>query len=332
MAFEYYRTLTNGNKIPTLGFGTDYIPKGDICVQAVTDAIEIGYRHIDNADCYDNQESVGKAINNCIDRGLVKREDLFVVSKVPDWKQGYEKTIECVKNSLKEMQLDYFDLYLVHSPLRHENNWEPVVLETYKALEELQKQGLIKNIGVSNFARRHLMFLRKNVKILPVVDQVELHPEHQNIDVMDCCFKSYIQPIGWGTLNQGRIFKNETFLKLAEKYNVSPSQIAVRWSYQKGYCPLARSIKKEHIKNNFNIQNFELSDEDMSVLDAMDGGEWSNTHDDSLFQKTNNVVSLPQNITTKYYLFHFIPFLKCKQTESKKKYYLFGIIPILKIK
>lgn len=325
-----YKTLYNNNKIPTLGFGTDYIPKGETVINAVTTAIETGYRHIDNADCYDNQEGVGIAINNCIKRGIVKREDLFIVSKVPDWKQGYEATIECCKNSLREMNLEYFDLYLVHSPLRARADWESKILETYKALEDLYKEGLIKNIGVANFARRHIMHLRKNVSILPVVNQVELHPEHQQLDVQDVCKKSYIQIVAWGALNQGRIFKNDTFIKLAEKYSVTPAQIAIRWSYQKGFCPLARSITPEHIKSNFDILSFEISSEDMQLLDNLDCGEWSNTHDDKLY-KRNELQVKNTKYTRDFKLFSFISFLKeYKESNRITRWYFFGV-PFLKV-
>ena len=169
---------------------------------------------------------------------------------------------------------------------------------------------------------------------MPTVNQFELHPEHQNKDVVDVCEKSYIQPVAWGALNQGRIFKNQTFINLAKKYDVTPSQIAIRWSYQKGYCPLARSIKKEHIKANFDIQNFEITSEDMKILDNLDGGEWSNTHDDSVCQTIYTSTKQLKKDDRKVYiykLFSVIPFVKrIEYGTSKTKWFLFGV-PILKI-
>ena len=141
--------LNNGMEIPIPGFGTDQVPDGETVINAVTWAIESGYRHIDNADCYNNQAGVGIAIKNCIEKGIVKREELFIVNKVPDWKQGYDSTIKCCKESLKLTGLDYFDLYLVHSPRRRLEDWRASVLDTYRAIETLHKEGLVKAIGVS---------------------------------------------------------------------------------------------------------------------------------------------------------------------------------------
>lgn len=325
------KKLFNHIKIPVIGFGTDLIPDGETVINAVTWAIEAGYRLIDNADCYNNQKGVGIAISNCINNGVVKREDLIITSKVPDWKQGYDETIACCKNSLKEMELDYFDLYLVHSPLRGDDNWSDKVFKTYKALIDLKKEGLIKNIGVSNFANRHLLTLfEKFPEVRPVLNQIELHPQHQQKAIVDLCQKSYIQLESWGALNQGRIFKNKTFIELANKYNKTASQIAIKWNLQKGYIPLVRSIKKEHIENNFDVFSFELTESDMLKLDSLDGGEWSNMHDDSLFTKKTQTVQKENNYIKTYKLFGFIPFFK-KYKESKRitRYYLFGL-PVLK--
>lgn len=321
------KILSNNVNIPTLGFGTDLIPDGETVINAVTWAVEAGYRLIDNADCYNNQKGVGIAIHNCIERGVVKREDLFITSKVPDWKQGYEETIACCKNSLREMNLGYFDLYLVHSPLRNCENWQEKITETYKALIDLQKEGLIKNIGVSNFAQRHLSFLFKNFsEVRPVVNQIELHPEHQQRGIVNLCQKSYVQLESWGALNQGRIFKNKVFLDMAGKYHRTPSQIAIRWNLQKGYIPLVRSIKKEHIIDNFDVFNFELQEEDMKILDNLDGGDWSNMHDDSLIHFVKPKEKEISSYCKIYKLFGFIPFLKLIQKGNRLSYwYLFGI-------
>lgn len=328
-----YKTLSDGTKIPPIGFGTDLVPDGETIIDAVTWAIETGYRLIDNADCYNNQDGVGIAINNCIKNGIVKREDLYITNKVPDWKQGYEETIKCCKESLKTSQLDYFDLYLVHSPLRGRNNWEEKIGETYQAIIDLQKEGCIKSIGVSNFALRHLTYLFTNFsKIRPVINQIELHPEHQQREIVDICQKSYIQLESWGALNQGRIFKNGIFINMANKYGKTPAQIAIRWNLQKGYIPLARSIKKEHIENNFKVFDFEISSEDMQILDNLDGGEWSMMHDDSLFNQTPvpAAVSTPNSYSQSYKMFGFLPFMKkYKKNRRITKYYLFGI-PIVK--
>jgi len=333
--FNDVKMLSNGNVIPTLGFGTYGLAQGQQTIDCVACAIKNGCRHIDNADVYLNQESVGLAIQNCIQEGLVTRDKLFVTSKVPDQKQGFDKTVKCFMHTLDMMKLDYLDLYLIHSPLRQNKNWSEIVIDTWRALEYLHEKGLVKSIGVSNFAIRHLDFILKEAKIKPVCNQIELHPQHQQKELVDFCFKNGIQPVAWSTLNQGRIFKNETFLKLADKYGKTAAQIAIRWSFQKGFVPLASSSKPERIENNFEIQDFELSQEDMLLLDGLDGGEFSNWHDDSLIKvkpsSEDKQLQIIPPLKRKYYLFGVIPFLACEQQPHKSKWYLFGL-PILKTK
>lgn len=327
--------LNNGMEIPIPGFGTDQVPDGETVINAVTWAIESGYRHIDNADCYNNQAGVGIAIKNCIEKGIVKREELFIVNKVPDWKQGYGSTIKCCKESLKLTGLDYFDLYLVHSPRRRLEDWRASVLDTYRAIETLHKEGLVKAIGVSNFEIRHLEFILEEAEIKPVVNQIEFHPQHQQKHVVEFCKKHVIQVVGWGTLNQGRIFKNDVFKQLAEKYQKDIGQIATRYSYQKGVVPLVRSTKKERIESNGKIKDFAISSEDMLLLDSLDGGEFSNWHHDGIkpmkMVPADSQEYKPVKYTRKYKLFGFIPFLVEKKYRwNKTKWFLFGI-PVLKI-
>ncbi len=325
--------LISNNNIPSPGFGTDQIPEGETIINAVTWAIEKGYRHIDNADCYDNQAGVGIAVKNCIEKGIVSRKDLFIVNKVPDWKQGYDSTIKCCKESLKTTGFDYFDLYLIHSPIRKSKNWQKTVLDSYRALETLYKEGLVKAIGVSNFEIRHLEFILEEAEIKPIVNQIEFHPQHQQKHVVEFCKKHNIQVVGWGTLNQGRIFKNEVFKQIATKYQKDIGQIATRYSYQKGIIPLVRSIKEERIKSNFDIFDFELSADDVKLLDGLDGGEFSNWHHDGIVPKTDSSKEFsPAQYTRKYKLFGFVPFLTEKKYRwNKTKWFLFGIIPLVKI-
>lgn len=332
-----YKTLSNGNRIPAFGFGTDLVPDDETIINAVTWAIEAGYRLIDNADCYHNETGVGIAIKNCIEKGIVKREDLFITNKVPDWKQGYDSTIKCCKESLKRTGLEYFDLYLVHSPYRQNPNWEKSVLDTYRAIETLYKEGLVKAIGVSNFEIRHLEFILREAKIKPMVNQFEIHPEHQQKHVVEFCTKNDIISESWGTLNQGRIFKKPVFLEMAKKYNKTPAQIAIRWSYQKGNIPLARSTKKERIESNAKFFDFSISTVDMRVLDDLDGGEFSNMHHEGIKPAAtsgnmcSNKTGEALYYTKKYKLFGFLTvFKKVKSGQRITKWYLFNI-PILKI-
>ena len=333
--FEKNKKLSDGHAIPVLGYGT-YLMDGN----AVREAIKAGYRHLDGAFVYGNEVAVGAAIRAEIDAGTVKRKDLFVTSKVPDFKLGYESTIDCVKNSLKETGLDYFDLYLIHSPNRKLENWQDGVIDTWRALEKLHDEGLIKSIGVSNFGVKHLEFLLSKARIKPVINQIEVHPEHQQRTVVKYCEEHDIAIECWGTLNQGRIFKNETFMKLAEKYHRSASQIAIQWSVKKGYIPLATTSKPERMTQHLNVDDFEISDADMQLLDGLDGGAFSYWHLDCEPEKLIPLSAIDKIIqeraetksqTWRYY-FLGIPFLKIKQkTPTNCKYYLFGL-PIMKKK
>ena len=320
-----------------LGIGTDYVPDGEIVINQITTAIEAGYCHIDNADCYYNQAGVGTAIKNCIDRGIVKREELFVTSKVPDWKQGYDSAIKCCKESLRVMGLDYFDLYLIHSPNRPCEDWQKGVLDTQRALETLYREGLVKAIGVSNFALRHLEFILREAEIKPMVNQIEFHAQHQQKAVVEFCKNHNIQVIGWGTLNQGRMFETDIFNSLAQKYNKDIAQIAIKYSLQKDVVPLARSIKKERIISNFNVNDFTISDNDMMLLDKLDGKGFSQRACDEYCKPIKMVPANSQEYTPLKYkrtfkLFNLIPFLTEKKYRwNKTKWFLFGLIPLLKI-
>ena len=320
-----------------LGIGTDYVPDGEIVINEIITAIKAGYRHIDNADCYYNQTGVGIAINRCIAQGIIKREELFITSKVPDWKQGYDSTIKCCKESLKAMGLDYFDLYLIHSPNRTCENWQKGVLDTQRALETLYKSGLVKAIGVSNFALRHLEFILKEAEIKPMVNQIEFHAQHQQKQVVDFCKNHNIQVIGWGTLNQRRMFESDIFNNIAQKYNKDVAQIAIKYSLQKGVIPLARSIKKERIISNFNVNDFTISDSDMILLDKLDGKGFSNLACDEFIKPIRMVPGdsreyTPLKYKRTYKVFNFIPFLiEKKYRWNKTKWFLFGCIPLLKI-
>lgn len=330
--------LQNNKKMPRLGFGTDYIPEGDSIYNAVTWAIEAGYRLIDNADNYYNENGLGRAVNDCIDKDIVKREDLFITNKVPDWKQGYQSTIDCCKNSLKRTGLEYFDLYLIHSPHREIFEWQAPVLDTWRALEYLYEQGLVKAIGVSNFEIRHLNHILKNAKIKPMVNQIEVHPMHRQKHVVRFCQERNIVVEAWGTLNQGRIFKNQIFEEISKKYKISIAHVAILWSLRKGLVPLVRSIHKERIFDNFNIPDIEISEDDIMRLDALNNGEFSNWHHDGIkpIRMIPETMLYSANNTNAFYdkaykLFGFIPIFRKKRESNRiTRYSIFGI-PILKI-
>lgn len=335
---EKNKILSNNVKIPCLGFGTGIINEGNEVINSVTWAIQAGYRHIDTACRYHNEAGIGIAIKNCIEKGIIKREDLFITTKVPDDKQGYDSSLKAFNESIYKLGLDYIDLYLIHSPNRRNADWKKSVIDTWRALETLYKTGRVKSIGVSNFSVHHLEYILSEAEIKPMINQIELHPQHQNKDVVKYCEAHNIALSGWGALNQGNSLKVELLKEMAQKHNRTPAQISIRWSLQKGFIPLVRSSKKEEIEENYNVFDFEITAEDMKFIDTLDGqacSPWE--HDDiqpiimvPLDSVSQFVETFPKIYTFK--LFGIIPiFEKRFLARNKTKYYLFGLIPIIKI-
>ncbi len=337
-----YLELYNGIKVPTYAYGTYLTDKSEFgCINCVKTAIQSGIRHIDCAYVYGNQELVGDAIKQSIEEGIVKRTDLFITSKVPENQYGYLNTKRIIQDSLDVMNLNYFDMFLLHSPYRTSKEWKRWIEDSWCALEEQYEAGILKSIGVSNFNIKHLEYLLSIAKIKPMINQLEIHPQHQQRKLIEFCQKNKIAISCWGALNQGRIFKNENFLRLANKYNKDASQIAIKWSLNKGFIPIVTSTKKERIENLYKINDFEITNEDMKSLDNLDGGEFSNWHtenekpiemvDPSKLIEYIKSINIPPDSTYIYKLFSIFPFLKVKVYGNyKKKYLLFGI-PILKI-
>lgn len=253
-------TLHNGVAMPYFGLGVYLSEDGEEVINAVKWALEAGYRHIDTAAIYKNEEGVGKAIK----QSAVAREDIFVVSKVWNADQGYDSTIKAFEASLERLQLDYLDLYLIHWPVAGKFK------ETWRALEDLYKAKKIRAIGVSNFLQHHLEEVRDGATIVPMVNQMEFHPYLVQQQLLDFCKQHQIQYEAWSPMMQGKIFEMDAFKGLAKKYNKSIAQIVLRWDLQKGVVTIPKSIKKERIIANAAIFDFELSSEDMLQLDQMD--------------------------------------------------------------
>lgn len=276
------RKLSNGVLIPSMGFGTWRIQEspfgGENVVRA---AIEAGWRHIDGADSYDNQVIVGRGIAPCLANGVCRREDLFVTSKVPWWKQGYESTMDCCRESLRQLGLDYFDLYLIHDPNRRSEHWQTTVIDTWRALETLHSQGLVRSIGISNFSIKHLEFLFAKANIKPQVHQIEVHPQHQQREVVAWSTAHGMLIETWHTLNAGHIFESDVARQVAAGEVCSVAELAVRWSLTKGYVPILSSHKPERNAANLKISSEPLSAESMRRLDSLDGGPFSGWHQDS---------------------------------------------------
>ena len=261
-------TLYNGVQIPAIGYGTWRTRPAEVCEKAVQDAIACGYTHIDGAAVYKNEDSVGNAIKN----SHMKREDLFVTSKVWNDMRGYEKTKEAFYTSLEKLGLDYLDLYLIHwpNPLAFRDKMEEMNAETWRAMEDLYMEGKIRAIGVSNFKIHHLESLMKHARIKPMVNQIETTIGFMQEDVLQYCKENNIVVEGWSPLGSGRLFTNDALIDIANKYNKSIAQITLRYLLQKGVLPLPKSTNPERMKQNLEVFDFEISDEDMKWIDALD--------------------------------------------------------------
>lgn len=260
-------SLKNGLEIPVVGFGTWKTPDGDDAYNSVSEALKAGYRHIDTAAVYGNEESVGKAIK---DSGI-SREDVFVTSKVWNTERGYDKTIAAYEASLEKLGMDYLDLYLIHWPAIEKQNddWEELNKESWRALMDLYKAGKVKSIGVSNFQKKHMEAL-KDAEILPMVNQIEFHPGWLQEETRELCKELGILVEAYSPNGNGKLLKDDTLLKIAEKYGKSVAQICIRWTLQHGTLPLPKSVTPEYIKENTEVFDFEISDEDMQTIDEME--------------------------------------------------------------
>ncbi len=253
--------LNNGVEIPILGFGVFQITDLTECERSVVDAIQTGYRHIDTAASYLNEEAVGRGIK----QSGVAREKLFITTKLWIQSNGYEGTIKAFENSLKRLQLDYIDLYLIHQPFGD-------VYGEWRAMEELYQQGKVRAIGVSNFPPDRIMDLMIHNKITPAVNQIEVNPFHQQIDTQKFLQDNSVQVEAWAPFAEGRnnIFQNELLLSIAAKHKKSVAQVILRWLLQRGIIVLSKSVRKERMIENISVFDFELSAEDMAAITTLD--------------------------------------------------------------
>lgn len=253
-------TLRNGVEMPYLGLGT-YMPRDSQEVtNSVRFALDNGYRHIDTAGIYRNENDVRLGI----EASSVKRENMFLTTKVWNSDQGYEKTFIAFERSLANLKMDYVDLYLVHWPV------EGLYKETWRALEELYKQGKVKAIGVCNFLKHQLEDLMDGAEVMPMVNQMEFHPYLVQQELIDFCNSHHIQYQAWSPLMNGKIFDLPEFQNLADKYGKSIAQVVLRYDLQKGIVTIPKSSKEERILSNANLFDFEIAQSDMELLDAMD--------------------------------------------------------------
>jgi diketogulonate reductase-like aldo/keto reductase len=265
-------TLSNGIRIPAIGLGTWQTPDDETAVKAVSHAIGCGYRHIDGAAVYDNEKSVGEGIRKGLDETGLKREELFVTSKVWNTERGYDRTMRAFEKTLGDLGLDYLDLYLIHWPAnaRQFANWQQLNADTWRAMEDLYNDGRIKSIGVSNFYCHHLEALMDSARVMPMVNQIEYHPGFMQTDVTDFCHRHEITVEAWSPLGTGKMLDNAILKALAEKYSCTVAQLCVRWVLQNGVLPLPKSVTPSRIEENLNVGSLCLSDEDMAVINSME--------------------------------------------------------------
>lgn len=254
-------TLNNGIEMPILGFGVFQIPNESECEQAVIEAIKTGYRLIDTAASYQNETAVGNAIK----KSEVPRNELFITTKLWASDMGYENTKLAFQKSIDKLQLDYLDLYLIHQPYGD-------VFGSWKAMQELYHEGKIKAIGVANFHPDRVMDLIINSGFTPAINQIETHPFHQQIETHQFLTDNNVQIQSWGPFAEGKndIFNNETLKTIAVKYNKSVAQIILRWLTQRGIIAIPKSVRKERMKENFDVFTFELSETEMQTITTLD--------------------------------------------------------------
>lgn len=272
-----YVTLNNGIKMPLEGFGVFQVPDPAQCKQAVLDAINSGYRLIDTAAAYMNEEAVGAAIKE----SGVDRSELFITTKLWVQDADYESAKKAIETSLEKLGLDYLDLYLIHQPMGD-------YAGAYRAMEEAYKEGKLRAIGVCNFYPARLADLCETVDVIPAVNQVELHPFFQQEDALALMKEYGVRPEAWGPFAEGNhgIFTHPVLSSIGEKYGKSAAQVALRWNVQRGVVVIPKSVHKDRMEQNMNIWDFELSEEDMNEIAKLDIGHSEIVnHDDPNFVK-----------------------------------------------
>ncbi|MCE4047871.1 aldo/keto reductase [Bacillus sp. Au-Bac7] len=255
--------LNNGVEMPRFGLGVFKVEEGQEVIDSVKSAIKAGYISIDTAAVYKNEEGVGQGIKE----SGANREDLFITTKVWNADQGYESTLAAFETSIQKLGLDYIDLYLVHWPVKGKYK------ETWKALEKLYKDGKVKAIGVSNFHQHHLEDLLEEAEIVPMVNQIELHPLLSQVELRDFCKEKGIVVEAWSPLAQGKLLDNPVLVEIAGKYNKSTAQIILRWDLQNDIVTIPKSIKEHRIIENADIFDFELTNEDIDKINALNKNE-----------------------------------------------------------
>ncbi|WOY89529.1 aldo/keto reductase [Ligilactobacillus murinus] len=275
-----YTTLNNGIKMPKLGFGVYQVADQKECEQSVLCALNAGYRLLDTSAAYFNEEAVGNAIK----KSNIAREDLFITTKLWIQDANYEKAKKAFENSLKKLQLDYLDLYLIHQPFGD-------YYGAWRMMTELYKEGRIRAIGVSNFGSDRLVDLILNNEVIPAVNQIEYHPYFQQKDAIKVMKEENVQPEAWSPLGHGgQVLKNPILAEISEKYHKSIAQVILRWNLQNNVITIPKSVHQERIESNFDIFDFVLSKNEMEIISTLDRNEYiADLHDVNLVKQLNGL-------------------------------------------
>lgn len=262
--------LNNGAQIPAIGFGTYQIPQ-NLAAKAVADALSCGYRHIDCASAYDNQEAVGRGIKE----SGIDREDIFITSKVWVTDMDEEKTLEACEKTIRELNIEYLDLYLIHWP-------KPNSRHCYQIMQRLLEKKLVRSIGISNFKPHHMEEFIKGEPVVPVINQIECHPYLQQQETLQYCRDHNIAVTAHSPFMEGKMFQVPELAEIADKHHKSVAQVALRWNYQRGIIVIPKSVNVSRMKENFDIFNFCLDEEDMAAIRALETGERSAPDPDNM--------------------------------------------------
>lgn len=260
--------LSNGYSIPCPGFGTFKTPNGDVCIEAVREAIAAGYTHIDTAAVYGNERSVGEGVR----QSGKARGDLFITSKVWNTDRGYDSTLRACEKSLEDLGMDYLDLYLIHWPangMQFGDKATAINLDTWKAMERLADEGLVRSIGLSNFYVRHMEPILAAANIAPAADQIEYHPGLLQEDTIARCREEGILVEAWSPLGRGKLLEDPVLAKVASAHGKSTAQVLLRWCIQNDVLPLVKSVHAERIRENLDFFDFTLSAEEMAAISAL---------------------------------------------------------------
>ncbi len=321
----------NDIKIPNLAFGTGRLNDDKLVCDTVIEAVKQGYKHFDLAVDYMNLDGVTKGINYCIENKLIKREDLFLTLKISE--PGYNKTIKIVEGLLNDLSFSYIDMVLIHYPWDFDPLWKKYVADTYRAIERLYRENKVKIIGVSNFSQEHFVHLLNYATIKPMVNQISVNPKNLRCELVNYLKDKKIAIEAYSPI---MYIQDEFILKeIGQRHNKSFAQVALRWCLQKGYIPICSSKNADEIKENIDIYDFELSDEEMKYIDSLDIGMYR--YEDAGYKyrlahpDPNAEEYRPKVYTRTYNLFGFIPLIKMKKYRWSKTKWFFLNIPILRV-